>query len=137
LKPVFADDPATFDARAHDGSEQVWLRRAWNEPWEYDVLLAPGDAKTWVYKRDPSVTMPMSDAYWTRDGIPYLRPEIQLLYKAKALRAKDQRDFEAAWPRLDRTRRQWLHDMLERTLPGHPWLGVPAHTDSDGTNQVN
>jgi len=26
LKPVFADDPASFDERAHEGSEQIWLR---------------------------------------------------------------------------------------------------------------
>lgn len=126
LKPIFADDPATFDEVSHEGSGQVWLRPAWNQPWEYDVLLAPGDAKTWVYKRDPSITMPMSEALWTKDGIPYLRPEIQLLYKARGLRPKDQQDFEAAWPLLDPVRREWLHEMLLRTLPDHRWIRTLA-----------
>lgn len=126
LKPVFAGDPAPFEERAHEGSEQIWLRPCWNKPWEYDVLLAPGDAETWVYKRDPSITMPMADALWTADGTTYLRPEIQLLYKAKGLRPKDQRDFDTAWPMLDGAQRHWLHAMLERTLPGHPWLTYSA-----------
>jgi hypothetical protein len=36
----------------------------------------------------------------TNDGIPYARPEIVLLFKAKAARAKDD-DFAAVLPRLD------------------------------------
>ncbi|RNI24665.1 hypothetical protein [Flexivirga caeni] len=122
LKPVFADDPALFDERAHDGAEQIWLRPGWDQPWEYDVLLAPGNAKTWVYKRDSSITRPMDEALWHRDGLPYLRPEIQLLYKARGLRPKDQVDFDATWPLLDAAQRHWLQEMLDRTLPGHPWL---------------
>lgn len=125
LKPVFADDPAIFDQVAHDGAEQLWLRPGWDQPWEYDVLLAPGDARTWVYKRDPSITMPMSDALWAKGDVTYLRPEIQLLYKARGLRPKDQQDFETAWPLLDVEQQHWLHEMLQRTIPDHPWLGAP------------
>lgn len=65
----------------------------------------------------------MSEALWTQNGIPYLQPEIQLLYKAKGLRPQDQADFDAALPLLDERRRAWLTDCLRRTLPGHPWLG--------------
>jgi hypothetical protein len=129
LKPVFADDPATFDEVAHEGAAQLWLRPAWNQPWEYDVLLAPGDAQTWVYKRDSSIVRPMSEAVWFVDGAPYLRPEIQLLYKAKGLRPKDQQDFETTWPLLPPAQRRWLHEMLHRTLPRHPWLEAPVDFD--------
>lgn len=126
LKPVFADDPSSFDELAHEGSEQIWLRPGWNRPWEYDVLLAPGDADTWVYKRAPEITMPMREALWSKDGVSYLRPEIQLLYKARGLRSKDQQDFDAAWPLLERSRQEWLHRALEHTLPGHAWLDAPV-----------
>lgn len=90
------------------------------------MLLAPGDPETWVYKRDSSITMPMSDALWTKDRVTYLRPEIQLLYKAKGLRPKDQQDFEVAWPLLATDQQRWLHEMLQRTIPDHPWLGATA-----------
>ncbi len=44
----------------------------------------------------------------TKDGIPYLAPEIQLLYKAKGLRLKDEADFARTLPALDEKSRQWL-----------------------------
>ncbi len=122
LKPIFPGQPGTFDDLAPKGSGQVWLRPGWDKPWEYDVLLAPGDPQTWVYKRDESIRMPMAHALWEKDGIRYLRPHIQLLYKARGLRSKDQADFEATWPLLERPERDWLLSALRRTLPDHPWL---------------
>jgi hypothetical protein len=60
---------------------------------------------------------------WTEDGIPYGRPEIVLLFKARhASRAKNQADFEAALPRLDVRRREWLRSGLERVHPRHAWI---------------
>lgn len=126
LLPGDAPDGAADDVLPQ-GCGQVWTRRAATEPWELDILLAPGSAQEWVYKRDLSLRMPMADALWERDGISYLQPEIQLLYKAKGLRAKDQVDFDNTLPHLDGRRRAWLSAALERTLPGHPWL-----TDLEG-----
>lgn len=103
------------------GCGQVWTRRAAGQPWEFDILLAPGSATEWVYKRDESLHMPLRDAVWERDGITYLQPEIQLLYKARGLREKHQLDFENTVPHLDRRRRDWLGAALERILPVHPW----------------
>ena len=105
-----------------EGCGQVWTRRGPLEPWEYDVLIVPGTPEEWVYKRDPSIRKPMADALWHRDGISYLRPEIQLLYKAPGLRAKDQADFVATLPHLARDPRAWLRAALTSTLPSHPWL---------------
>lgn len=90
-------------------------------PWEYDILLVPGSETEWVFTRDESVRMPMRDALWKQNGILFLQPEIQLLYKAKGLRDKDQLDFESTRPHLDQRRRDWLGAALEQTLPGHPW----------------
>ncbi len=124
LRPLLPDDDpdGAPDAVLPPGCGQVWTRTAATQPWEFDILLAPGSPDVWVYKRDESVRMPMDDALWQREGIRYLQPEIQLLYKAKGLRAKDQLDFEHTLPHLDQPRRTWLRAALERTLPGHPWL---------------
>lgn len=118
LKPVASDDPADL----LDGTAGLWTRRSADDPWEYDLLLSPGTPDEWVFKRDTSIRMPMVEALWERDGIRYLQPEIQLLYTAKGLRAKDQVDFDATLPHLDQRRRDWLADALRRTLPHHPWL---------------
>ena len=58
----------------------------------------------------------------TADGIPYQRPEIALLFKAKHTREKDQADFDAVLPLLDPDARAWLADALELVHPGHPWI---------------
>ncbi|UJP10222.1 hypothetical protein L2X99_00385 [Microbacterium sp. KUDC0406] len=118
LKPVSSDDPGEL----LDGCGQIWTRRSAADPWEYDILLGPGTPDEWRYKRDETVRMPMADALWERDGIRYLQPEIQLLYKARGLRPKDEADFAATLRFLDARRRAWLREALERTLPGHPWI---------------
>jgi hypothetical protein len=58
----------------------------------------------------------------TVDGIPYLAPEIQLLYKAKEPRSKDEADFASTLPYLNRESRQWLVQALTVVHPNHPWL---------------
>lgn len=120
LKPVASDDPDDLP----DGCGQLWVRRSAADPWEYDILLGPGTTEEWQYRRDPSVRMPMADALWERDGIRFLQPEIQLLYKARGLRDKDRADFDATLPFLDDRRRAWLAEALRRTIPGHPWLAA-------------
>lgn len=118
LTPVLPGEPMDVPG----GTNQVWTRRSAADPWEFDLMLSPGTPETWAYRRDPSITLPMDEALWWADGIRYLRPEIQLLYKAKSRRPKDEADFRAAAPRLEPARREWLRDALARTIPGHPWI---------------
>ena len=62
------------------------------------------------------------DLIVTYQGIPCLPIEVQLLYKARNTRPKDQQDFEAALPLLDQAARTWLYDQLRLVEPdGHPW----------------
>jgi hypothetical protein len=55
------------------------------------------------------------------DGIPYLAPEIQLFYKAKQPRPKDQTDFLAILPYLTTERRRRLSEALSASFGTHPW----------------
>jgi hypothetical protein len=128
LKPVPPDDRP--DASADDvllpGSGQVWLRKSARDLWEFDVLLSPGSVDEWIYRRDPSLRLPLREALWEHEGVRYLQPEIQLLYKAKARRPQDEADFRTTLPLLDARRRSWLHEGIAKTLlsPDHPWLGA-------------
>jgi len=99
----------------------LWLRRSGADPWEYDVLLAETDEERWIYKRDPRIALPIEDIVWRKDGVGYLRPEIQLLHKARGLRSQDQHDFDACLPLLSTPARTWLHAALDVAHPGHPW----------------
>ena len=104
--------------------ENVWARAGGADPWEYDIILMDVRDDTWVFKRDARITRPVEEIIWTQDGIDYLRPEVQLLHKARGLRAKDQQDFEAVLPRLAVGDRTWLRTAIELTDPGHPWLAA-------------
>jgi hypothetical protein len=103
-------------------THQTWLREP-TSGWRLDVFREPSEGETWVCRRDARIRMPYDRVIErTRDGIPYGRPEIVLLYKAKHARPKDDGDFAAALPRLEPARRRWLAEALELVHPGHRWL---------------
>jgi len=41
-----------------EGQNNVWCRRATDQPWCLDVTISDGDAATWIYRRDPSLRAP-------------------------------------------------------------------------------
>jgi hypothetical protein len=88
-----------------------------------DLFLEAGGDRKWIFRRDGRVRRPMGRMVArTRDGVPYLRPEGVLLYKAAGLRSKDASDFEAVAPDLDAESVRWLVDALSIAYPGHPWI---------------
>jgi hypothetical protein len=105
-------------------SHQTWVREPGTGLWRLDVFREPADGDTWICRRDEHIRLPYSDVIErTADGIPYARPEIVLLFKAKhAERPRDQVDFADVVPRLDPERRRWLAEALARVHPGHIWL---------------
>lgn len=114
--------PGADDVQLPDSCENVWARPSGADPWEYDIVLMSVTDDRWVFKRDSRITRPIDEIVWTRDGITYLRPEIQLLHKARGNRTKDQADFDATWPLLAAEDRRWLREALTTTQPEHPWL---------------
>jgi hypothetical protein len=111
---------------------QNWLLEG--SSWRMDVMLEPGDARDWVFRRDRALCSPRQHMIGvTSSGIPYLRPQGVLLYKAKAQRPKDDADFAAVLPQLEDEARAWLGDALQRLHPGHAWiaeLGVAGRRPS-------
>ena len=102
---------------------QTWLREPATGRYRIDVFREPHIGDRWVCRRDTSITLPYSELILrTSDGIPYVVPEVALLFKAKHLRDKDQADFQHVLPTMDRTRTSRLSDWLSRVHPGHPWI---------------
>jgi hypothetical protein len=87
-------------------------------------MLTPVEGETWFFKRDRRVTRPLAEVVrGGPGGIPFQRPEVTLLYKARQRRAKDEADFAAVAPRLPDADRAWLRAAIALTEPeGHPWL---------------
>jgi uncharacterized protein (DUF952 family) len=113
---------------AHEGKLQVWRRESLELPFhvlwgrlaeaeeaetfdvpafsadptfaEFVLLETSGDQ--WVFRRDPRVQRPFAEiAHETSDGVPFLRPEVILLFKAKAKRESDEADFRDALPTMN------------------------------------
>lgn len=104
-------------------THQTWLRDPATGRYLVDVFREPHDGATWICRRDPSIRLPYPAVVCrTPDGIPYLAPELALLFKAKAARPKDRQDFATALPLLDVARRRTLAELLARVHPGHAWL---------------
>lgn len=102
---------------------QTWALERASAMWRLDVFREPADGNTWVCRRDERLRLPYDELVErTSGGIPYARPEVVLLFKAKAARPKDDGDFAAVVPLLDPGPRRWLVDALELVHPGHRWL---------------
>ena len=79
---------------------QTWGRDR-SHRWRVDVLREPWDAGEWVFRRDPRIRRPLAEAIeFSADAIPYLVPEIVLLFKAKSPKEKDEVDFALTLPTL-------------------------------------
>jgi hypothetical protein len=100
----------------------VWARPATGALWELELFLMESDGSRWQFRRDPRVTLELERVGLERGGVPYLAPEIALLYKAKQPRAHDEADFEVVLPRLTPARRSWLRTALASQDSRHPWL---------------
>jgi len=88
-----------------------------------DVFREPHDGQIWVCRRDETIRLPYSQIIRrTAEGIPYLAPELVLLFKAKHARAKDQADFDGTIPLMTPAQRTALAGLLARVHPGHCWL---------------
>ena len=87
-------------------------------------MLMETEGNEWVYRRLRSIRGPIADlGMETDDGIPYLRPEIQLLYKSGTGREKDSGDLARVLPHLGQQRASWLLRSLQSQYPqGHDWL---------------
>ncbi|MFJ6085294.1 nucleotidyltransferase domain-containing protein [Streptomyces sp. NPDC092369] len=106
-----------------EATHQTWLRDPATGQFLFDVFREPHEGGTWICRRDQSLRLPYGAIIErTADGIPYLVPELVLLFKAKAPRPKDETDFHGVLPLLDRTRRHALSGWLKLMHPGHPWL---------------
>jgi hypothetical protein len=101
----------------------LWCHLASADPWTLELMLDESDGDEWVYRREPKIRRSLSEvARYSPEGLPYLAPEIQLLYKSKRPRQQDKQDFEHVRPLLDSGARKWLIEALELTEPTHPWI---------------
>jgi hypothetical protein len=94
-----------------------------------ELLLNESKGDDWIWRKNLDVRYPKSRVGMrSPEGIPFLCPEIVLLYKSRhvlgvdANEHKDQQDFIELKDVLEVERRNWLKATLETHSPGHPWI---------------
>ncbi|MGE0600247.1 MAG: nucleotidyltransferase domain-containing protein [Dehalococcoidia bacterium] len=112
-------DGESLGPEIHD----IWARRNSADAWRFQLMLNPGGPGDLVYRRDPRISWPIDEATFVKDGVRYLAPEIQLLFKSRRPRPKDEQDFADCLPLLSASQRAWLAETLREQSPGHAWLG--------------
>jgi len=91
--------------------------------WRIDVFREPSSEGDWICRRDERIRLAYDELIeHTADGIPYGRPEVVLLFKARSARPKDESDLAAVLPQLSPERRQLLAGWIAQVHPGHFWL---------------
>lgn len=120
------------DVRPRPDVHSLWCRREGSSVWQLEVMLEQMSGDEWVFRREPKVRRRFTDVLRRSEcGLRYLAPEVQLLYKSKRARPRDNADFHSAMPRLSAAARDWLRAALVATQPDHPWLA-----EIDGASRV-
>jgi hypothetical protein len=108
----------TLPAAVHD----IWCRPGPAMPWKIQVMIDEADGDEWVSRRDSRIRRPADRiGAVSATGIPYLVPEVQLFYKAKGARPKDEQDFAEVIGLLDAGQLRWLADAIAQAYGDHPW----------------
>jgi aminoglycoside-2''-adenylyltransferase len=105
---------------------------SWPDGYHLEFLLNEQDRETgeWVFRRDARIRLPLAAAF-VQGRVPYLAPEIVLLYKAKTPSAKDDADFRITLSHLASDQRSWLRHALDVTAPGHHWASILRQRPND------
>lgn len=116
----------TLDGKAQNNLKLNYIEFLFNQKQEDRFLYASNNA----------ISRPIGDAVLKQDGIPFLAPEIVLLYKScyiESLEKEDEsalhavsaamNDFNLLLPKLNNERKEWLKKALRAVYPsGHAWI---------------
>ena len=79
--------------------------------------------KDFLYARNHKIKQALNSAVLCKNGIPYLSPEMCLLYKSTDTeRAGYQSDYDAAISKMSKVQKEWFYQALQIMFPeGHKW----------------
>lgn len=94
------------------------------EPDYIEFLFNDRTQGAFEYARNREITLGVDRAVLFSDGIPYLAPELILLYKSTDIeRDGYQQDFELAYRKMDASQKAWFRNAIRQEYPeGHQWL---------------
>lgn len=91
-----------------------------------EFLFNNCSADSFLYARNENIALSILKAILAQNGIPYLAPELILLYKSTDTEREGyQLDFDSANAEMNAEQKDWLQAALKELNPtGHKWLEV-------------
>ncbi len=89
---------------------------------DLEFLFNERSETDWLFRKNLSIKRSLPHALMERDGIPFLAPEIVLLYKSSGARESDEADLMQVRASLTEEQRRWLKWAIGKGKPQHPWL---------------
>ena len=91
-----------------------------------EFLFNEKTEEEFVYARDERVRRGMANAILETDGVPYLAPELCLLFKSADIEREGyQQDFELTIGKLSTEQRTWFENAMGLLYPdGHKWREI-------------
>ena len=88
-----------------------------------EFLFNEKTEEEFIYARDERVRRGLANAILETDGVPYLAPELCLLFKSTDIEREGyQQDFELTVGKLSAEQRTWFEKSMELLYPeGHKW----------------
>lgn len=111
---------------ADESVHNIWARALDGGPWRLQINLEPCRRAEWTYRRDARVHRPLAEVIEVRDGVPCVKPAVQLLWKARDHAPKDETDLANVLPLLEVGERAWLADAIALAHPESPWRELVA-----------
>lgn len=89
-----------------------------------EIIFNDTNGGNFLYARNNEISLPLDKAIMNRNGIPYLAPELVLLYKSTDIEREGyQADYDAAMQKMNTGQKNWLKKALQKMYPsGHEWL---------------
>ncbi|MGV7002067.1 nucleotidyltransferase domain-containing protein [Priestia megaterium] len=90
-----------------------------------EILLNETNEGNWLFRRNFKISYPLNSLWsYSNEGMPYLNPEITLLYKTKNTREKDHDDFITVKDFLSEKQKEWLKNAITLQEPNHKWIDL-------------
>jgi hypothetical protein len=110
------------DESLDDAVHNLWARVPEGDAWRLQINPESCVGTDWVFRRDARIRRPITEVVWRRaDGLPFVNPAVQLLWKARDPQPKDETDLANVAPRLPDAERAWLIESIALAHPESPW----------------
>ncbi|MGB1288717.1 MAG: amino acid transporter [Aggregatilineales bacterium] len=105
------------------GVHDIWGYQSGVNQWQFQFMIAEVNNGNWVSRHHPEIRFARDTLINIYNNIPCIRSEVQLLYKSRNRRPKDEVDFDVCVPLLSTHQKKWLRQNIQKLFPeGHPWL---------------